>query len=118
MAARALSTVVKRTTGIVGLPVAHNAQKTLTALYAQTLEALEALPETAQYRVNVEQMTRTRLDAVKKATSVQELEEMVNAGQVEELIVAAKNELKLIPKIAAGKPWETSKASKLNVEVI
>lgn len=37
-ATRALLATFKRTTGIVGLPVIHNARAVLTELYDQTLE--------------------------------------------------------------------------------
>ena len=74
---RSMSSAVKRTTGIVGLPVAERAQETLVGLYTQTLEALEAIPPSSQYRVNVEKMTQVRLDAVRASRSAAELESSV-----------------------------------------
>merc|ERR1712065_31361 len=115
---RSMSSAVKRTTGIVGLPVAERAQETLVGLYTQTLEALEAIPPSSQYRVNVEKMTQVRLDAVRASLSAAELESSVKAGQVEEMIEAAKDELVLIEKLQQSKPWDTSKPAKVDASIL
>ena len=59
------------------------------------------IPETAQYRVSVEMLTKQRLDVVSKEDiSPAQMEEEIGAGQLEELILQAKDELSLIPKMA------------------
>lgn len=81
-------------------------QQTLRALYAETTAALEAIPPTAAYRVNVEKVTAHRLALVEATPDVAALEAKVGVGAVEEVIAAAREELKLIPSMAEWAPWE------------
>lgn len=45
----------------------------------------------------------------------QNIEKRIQCGQVEELIVQAKDELQLIPKMAEWKPWEVPEGYKVEV---
>lgn len=47
-----------------------------------------------------------RAALVKKETNVAELEKKINAGQIEEVIIQAENELSLSRKILEWKAWE------------
>jgi len=98
--------IKKLTTGLTGLAVAQNPQHTLSVLYAKTLRSLQKLPEDAAYRKYTEQIITEKATAVAEETDVKKLEERINCGQVEELIVQAENELILSRKMAAWKPWE------------
>lgn len=91
---------VKETTGLVGLDVVPNAREVLIGLYNETLKSVQVIPESAVYRQNVERTTRYRLSVCEQEREWESIETTINAGQVEELIEQAKDELKLIPKMA------------------
>merc|ERR1711871_427165 len=96
---------VKATTNLVGLEVQKDAPKVLTELYAKTLEDVKALPADAEYRVNVEKITNYRLKVVQEKELIDDIESVMGL-QVEEMIVEAEDELKLIPQMLDWKPWE------------
>jgi len=103
-ACRALST--KKTTGIVGLPVVPDPKPVLLGLYAQTLEALEAVPANAEYRKTVEALTKERLAAVEAGADVAAIEASIGCGQVEQLIRQAEDELRLIPSLVSARAFD------------
>ncbi|KAJ2802998.1 hypothetical protein H4R20_003067 [Coemansia guatemalensis] len=97
----------KVTTGIVGLPVNPAARTQLIDLYKKTLEELRTkIPEKAVYRQSVEAITAHRLKVVEENEDSSVIEKLVNAGQIEELVCQAKDEIKLISKMAEWKAWE------------
>ncbi|KAJ1963402.1 hypothetical protein GGI12_002071 [Dipsacomyces acuminosporus] len=97
----------KVTTGIVGVPVNANARPQLIGLYKKTLDELKAkIPENAVYRQAVEALTAHRLQIVEQNDDPVKIEELINAGQIEELIDAAEDEIKLISRMAEWKAWE------------
>ena len=89
----------KTTTGYVGLEVEPNAKPILLSLYTQTLEALEAVPPSAEYRKTIEGLTKERLAVVEKTDDLLAIESAIGCGQVEQLIEQAKDELSLIPML-------------------
>ncbi|CAM6095098.1 unnamed protein product [Calypogeia fissa] len=97
---------VKESTGITGLRVEPNAREVLIGLYNKTLDIVQTIPETAQYRKTVEEISRHRLKVVEESKDWEEIEAKLAAGQVEQIIEQAKDELLLIPKMAEWKPWE------------
>ncbi|KAJ1679020.1 hypothetical protein EV182_002893 [Spiromyces aspiralis] len=104
---RALCQAAKKTTGIWGIPVVENPRPQLIALYNETLKLIkDKIPETAVYRQSVEAITRHRLNVVEKHEDVETIESLLNGGQIEELIMAAKDELELVAKVAEWKAWE------------
>ena len=90
----------KTTTNIVGLPVLENAREELLKVYKQILSEVKVVPEDAQYRKNVELLTRHRMKVVVEEEDLGRIEERIGMGQVEELHVQAVRELNLIPKMA------------------
>jgi NADH dehydrogenase (ubiquinone) 1 alpha subcomplex subunit 5 len=106
---------VKATTGIVGLEVVPNAREVLISLYRETLKAVEPIPTTAQYRKSVEALTQHRLKVCTEEEDWEKIEEKIQGGQVEELIVQAQDELQLIPKMAEWKPWEVPEDYKVEI---
>ncbi|KAI8322016.1 hypothetical protein GQ54DRAFT_164020 [Martensiomyces pterosporus] len=97
----------KVTTGIVGLNVNASARPQLVGLYKQTLDELKAkIPEKAAYRQAVEALTVHRLKIVEQNEDPAKIEELISAGQIEELIDAAEDEIKLISRMAEWKAWE------------
>ena len=99
-AAAAAASSAKTTTNIVGLLVLENPREELTKAYTSILNAIKVMPEDAQYRKNVELMTRHRLGIVTEEEDVERIEERIGMGQVEELHEQAIRELNLIPRMA------------------
>ena len=100
------SKVVKNTTGLVGLDPVPEARRVLVQLYEKTLNDVKIMPEGVPYRKAVEDITNYRLNVVRKFEDIRDIEAEVGAGQVEELIEQAKDELRLIPDYAEWKEWE------------
>ncbi|KAJ2082967.1 hypothetical protein H4R24_001161 [Coemansia sp. RSA 988] len=97
----------KATTGIVGLPVNPAARTKLIDLYKKTLEELRTkIPEKAVYRQSVEAITAHRLKVAEENEDASVIEKLVNAGQIEELVYQAEDEIKLISKMAEWRAWE------------
>ena len=97
---------IQSTTGLAGIPVHPNPRPHLISTYNTTLSAVARLPATAVYRQAVESITQHRLSVVNATENVNEIEEQLNAGQIEELILQAEDELKLLAKMEEWKPWE------------
>ena len=102
-AAGAVARPVKLSTGIVGLDVVPDARVKLIALYKQTLDKVSVIPAGVPYRESVEQITRHRLSVCEANESEDAIEELVDCGQVEELIEQAQDELTLI-ELVKGTP--------------
>jgi NADH dehydrogenase (ubiquinone) 1 alpha subcomplex subunit 5 len=97
----------KQTTGIVGLEVDADGKNTLLSLYAKTLTALEGVPAASEYRKTVEGLTKERLAAVNSTSDLLAIEAKVGAGQIEQLIQQAQDELKLIPTLIASRAFDS-----------
>ena len=95
-----------QTTGLFGLAPHPQPREALETLYARLLLTLGRLPATAHYRISTEALVRQRLEVVESTESIPELESKLKAGQVEELIVQAQNELQLAEKMMEFKGWE------------
>uniref|UniRef100_A0A8C3QPH1 NADH dehydrogenase [ubiquinone] 1 alpha subcomplex subunit 5 n=1 Tax=Cyanoderma ruficeps TaxID=181631 RepID=A0A8C3QPH1_9PASS len=102
----AMAGALRKTTGLVGLAVAENPHERLRILYTKILGVLQNIPKDAAYRKYTEQIVNERFDLVKKETDVQKLQDKLNSGQIEEVIVQAENELSLARKMIQWKPWE------------
>ena len=100
------SNLKKVATQLVGLSVAKTPRKTLIDIYSQTLSILGTMPASSLYRQQAEEITRKRLDVVQSEENIILIEEKINCGQIEEVIVQAKDELSLAEKFIEFKPWE------------
>ncbi|XP_058385144.1 NADH dehydrogenase [ubiquinone] 1 alpha subcomplex subunit 5 [Diceros bicornis minor] len=98
--------VLKKTTGLVGLAVCESPHERLRILYTKILDVLEQIPKNAAYRKYTEQITNEKLGVVKAEPDVQKLEDKLQGGQIEEVILQAENELSLARKMVQWKPWE------------
>ncbi|KAL6057341.1 hypothetical protein STEG23_019236, partial [Scotinomys teguina] len=78
----------------------------LTILYTKILDILKQFPKHAAYRKYTEQITSEKLDMVKAERDVKKLENLLQGGEVEEVILQAENELSLARKMLQWKPWE------------
>ncbi|KAF9583289.1 hypothetical protein BGW38_009819 [Lunasporangiospora selenospora] len=103
---RLFSAVTKKTTGIYGLPVHPNPRPQLISLYKDTLKTLDQIPEHAVYRQATAALTKHRLSVVEGTEDIAKIEETIDAGQIEEVVVQAADELNLAAKMLEWKPWE------------
>uniref|UniRef100_A0A452EMZ7 NADH dehydrogenase [ubiquinone] 1 alpha subcomplex subunit 5 n=1 Tax=Capra hircus TaxID=9925 RepID=A0A452EMZ7_CAPHI len=78
----------------------------LKILYTKILDVLGHIPKNAAYRKYTEQITNEKLSIVKAEPDVKKLEEQLQGGQIEEVILQAENELSLARKMIQWKPWE------------
>ncbi|KAM5205956.1 NADH dehydrogenase [ubiquinone] 1 alpha subcomplex subunit 5 isoform 2-T2 [Hipposideros larvatus] len=79
--------VLKKTTGLVGLAVCDSPHERLRILYAKILDVLEQIPKNAAYRKYTEQITNEKLDMVKAESDVKRLEDRLQGGHIEEVIL-------------------------------
>ncbi|XP_053440547.1 NADH dehydrogenase [ubiquinone] 1 alpha subcomplex subunit 5-like [Nycticebus coucang] len=97
---------LKKTTGLVGLAICETPHERLRILYTKILDVLEQIPKTAAYRKHTEQITNEKLAMVKAEPDVKKLEDQLQGGQIEEVILQAEHELSLARKMMQWKPWE------------
>lgn len=88
------------------MAVAKHPHHTLTVLYNKILRALEKIPKEAAYRKYTEEVVKKRLSVIESEKDIGKIEQKINGGQVEELIIQAENELILTRKMIVWKPWE------------
>ncbi|XP_033613918.1 NADH dehydrogenase [ubiquinone] 1 alpha subcomplex subunit 5 isoform X1 [Fukomys damarensis] len=100
------SGVERTTTGLVGLAVCETPQERLKILYTKILDVLGQIPKNAAYRKYTEQIASERLAVVEAESNVKKLEDQLQLGQIEEVILQAENELSLARKMIKWKPWE------------
>ncbi|XP_021494463.1 NADH dehydrogenase [ubiquinone] 1 alpha subcomplex subunit 5 [Meriones unguiculatus] len=98
--------LLKKTTGLVGLAVCDTPHERLTILYTKILDLMKLFPKQAAYRKYTEQITNEKLEMVKAEPDVKKLEDMLQGGEVEEVILQAEKELSLARKMLQWKPWE------------
>lgn len=106
---------MKASTGIAGLDVVPNAREVLIGLYNKYLAELQVIEPTSPYRKLVENMTRERLRIVEENEDIAKIEELIDNGQVEELIQEAMEDIKEVPWWAEHKPWEDSPHKRIPV---
>jgi hypothetical protein len=99
---------VKETTGIAGLDVVPNAREVLIGLYNKYLVALEGVEPTSPFRKLAENMTKERLRIVEENEDIEKIEQLIDYGQVEELIQDAMDDIAEVPWWIEHKPWEDS----------
>merc|ERR1711935_947118 len=98
--------VLKRVTGLTGLKVVENPHQTLSVLYDKIMRTCEKMPEEAAYRKSTAALTQERLNIVKSDRTVAGIEQKINCGQAEELVLQAERELSLARKMLMWKAWE------------
>lgn len=79
----------------------------LAETYRSTLSLVQkSLPAASSYRQSVEALTQHRLSIVEAAeptNAVDKVEKEIGQGQIEEIIIAARNELNLVAKMSEWK---------------
>jgi len=98
--------VLKKSTNLKGLAVCKNPHQELPPLYNRILRVLGQFPKEYTYRQETEKLVKDRLRIVQENENIQTIEDKIGCGQVEELIIQAKNEISLVEKMVVWKPWE------------
>lgn len=106
----------KASTHLTGLAVHPNPLPALVEAYQSTLSLLETLPATSVYRQATTALTQNRLDVVKRIhnpaasqdsagaeETIEQVEQAIDAGQIEEVLIQAKDEMKLAAKMLEWK---------------
>eukprot|EP00562_Extubocellulus_spinifer_P027851 CAMPEP_0178645248 /NCGR_PEP_ID=MMETSP0698-20121128/18721_1 /TAXON_ID=265572 /ORGANISM="Extubocellulus spinifer, Strain CCMP396" /LENGTH=182 /DNA_ID=CAMNT_0020286287 /DNA_START=8 /DNA_END=556 /DNA_ORIENTATION=+ len=99
----------KSSTGLVGLPVDHDAVPKMIVKYQALLDKMAAsdMPEDAQYRKNVTAIAEFRIKAATDNPDDPEaVEDLCNCGQVEELVQQADNEMIVLDMYLRNRWWE------------
>ncbi len=98
--------VFKETTGLVGIPVNPNPRPDYISHLKKLLHIIERFPTHSVYRQTTMALTKHRLNIVENETDVNAIETKIDGGQIEELILQAKDEISLARKMEEWKPWE------------
>ncbi|KAG7795572.1 hypothetical protein KL929_003923 [Ogataea haglerorum] len=94
-------------TGLTGILQHPNPRPVLIKLYNSTLTKLkEKFPEESVYRKSVETLTKSRLAIVEANDVVEQIEQKIGCGLVEELIIQANEEYELLHKMAEWRVWD------------
>lgn len=94
-------------TGIAGLYQHPNPRPALISLYNHTLKVLNnKFPKESVYRLSVEALTKNRLNIVQQEEIIENIENKIGGGLIEEIIVQAHDELNLANEMAHLKCWE------------
>ncbi|KZP31305.1 NADH2 dehydrogenase [Athelia psychrophila] len=102
-----LQQVLKKTTGITGIPVHPNPLPALRQAYEATLKLAATIPAGAVYRQSVEALTQHKLRILEEAKgSVAAAEAQLDEGQIEEALEVAQDELKTVANMIEWKAWE------------
>merc|ERR1712150_219214 len=101
-----MSGPLKKATGLTGLTVSRNPHQTLKAIYGKILNIVGKMPEEAAYKKYTALTIQERLQFVNTEPNVEKLEQKINCGQAEELILQAENELRLARKMLHWRAWE------------
>jgi len=99
----------KTSTGIVGLPADPDAVSKIITSYQALLDrmATSDLPENAQYRVDLEQISNYRIKiATENPDDPEMVEELCQCGQVEELVKQSELEMGVLEMYLKERLWE------------
>jgi len=98
---------LKASTGLTGLAVHPNPLPELRTTLEGTLETLKSIPESSVYRQATIALTQRKIGILERAAGdVSVVEKELDQGQIEEVLVAAKDELSLAAKMVEWKSWE------------
>ncbi|KAK9356672.1 ETC complex I subunit conserved region-domain-containing protein [Lipomyces doorenjongii] len=93
-------------TGLTGIYEFPNPRPRLLRLYTETERLLKEFPEDSVYRKSVEGICKFRSQVVKEITDVEEIEQKIGGGLIEELLIQAGEEYRLAEHLLKWKAWE------------
>jgi len=96
---------------LVGVPVQPRWREMLIKLSDDVLREVQQVPSGTFYRASVENNFKFFKSVLEKHDDYEEVEEILNRGQVEELIMQFEDELEIIPHIVRERPWEVTQDS-------
>uniref|UniRef100_A0A7S4N1U0 NADH dehydrogenase [ubiquinone] 1 alpha subcomplex subunit 5 n=1 Tax=Odontella aurita TaxID=265563 RepID=A0A7S4N1U0_9STRA len=99
----------KTSTGLVGVPVDHDAVPKIIVKYQALLDKMAAsdMPPEAEYRQVIEKISRYRIKAAQEnLDDPEKVEELCNCGQVEELVEQADDEMMVLDMYLKERWWE------------
>lgn len=99
------SVVTKTSTGLVGLAVDPNGRANLMKVVEEVLEKIKGIPDCA-YRDAVEKIFGRFLKTCQENEDEETIEDILEMGQLEEMIEQAHEELELIDIYKENKVWE------------
>lgn len=103
---------LKPTTGLVGVPVQPRWRPMMLKLIDDVLHELsERIPANTFYRTATENNFRFFQKVVQENDDYEVVEDIINRGQVEELIMMFEDELILITKMQEWQPWVVTQES-------
>ena len=97
----------------------HDSVGKIIAKYQALLDRMSAsdMPDTAQYRVDVEKIARYRIKiAMEHPEDPDMVEELCQCGQVEELVVQAEEEMNVLDMYLKSRMWELVADSNVDIE--
>ena len=101
----------------MGLAVDPDALPKMITKYGALLDKVKVMPETAQYRINIEQICNHRIKAATDhPEDPEKVEELCNCGQVEELVVQADDEMIVMDMYIKNRWWEYVKPVEIEYE--
>ena len=75
------------------------------------------MPETAQYRINIEKIANHRINAAKSfPDDPEKVEKLCNCGQVEELVQQADDEMQVAEMYLKNRWWEIVREAEIDYE--
>ena len=97
---------LKLSTGIAYLDVEPFPRMKLMKLYYLILDEINRLPEAYAYRLLSRETTKYRMKIVDENEAIRDIEAKIACGMIEELILQAHNEIKLLRIMGTWRPWE------------
>ena len=97
---------LKISTGLAFLDVEPFPRLKLMKLYYMILQEYRDVPDSEGYKQIIEELTKHRMEIVDTNLNIREIEEKISHGIIEDLIVSAHNELKLVQILKQWRPWE------------
>lgn len=97
---------IKKTTGLAGLVVAENAHGKLSHLYKRLKKVLALMPDESVYKKSTMAIIDSRQKVIESTDVIDKIEKEIGAGQIEELIHQAENEIILARSLNSYRPWE------------
>eukprot|EP01080_Neovahlkampfia_damariscottae_P007471 gene7471-11795_t len=101
----------KETTGLVGIPPQPRWREMTLKLIDDVLSEIKTIPEDTFYRVSTENNFNFFKKVILENEDYEKVEEIINRGQVEELIMMIEDELQVIPKMREHEPWVVTQES-------